>query len=185
MTSREIEKVGEKIRKLRHERGLTQAELSKRTNISQAHIARIENGNVDPRISTVDQLTAALAEQQGILTVKDIMSTKISLVAPDITVAECARLLIENQISQMPVVAQNQVIGSITERDIIRSLTKEPTVDGKNVRDIMSDPFPIVSEGLSIQSVEQLLEEYQAVLVQQRGGKLTGILSRSDVLKNL
>ncbi|MGH2588563.1 MAG: helix-turn-helix domain-containing protein [Dehalococcoidia bacterium] len=52
--------IGEQIRRLRRERGLSQAELARKAHTSQAAIARLELGDVDPKISTLDRVCEAL-----------------------------------------------------------------------------------------------------------------------------
>lgn len=53
---------GEDLRKERKDRNLSQAELSTRSSIapSSKHIAKIERGDVDPRLSTVLKISRAL-----------------------------------------------------------------------------------------------------------------------------
>lgn len=48
------------LARLRMERGLSQVDLSKLAKTSQSHIARIELGEVDPRLSTVRKIAKAL-----------------------------------------------------------------------------------------------------------------------------
>jgi len=48
------------IAKLRLERGLSQAELARQARTSQSYIARLEQGKVDPQISTVQKIAAVL-----------------------------------------------------------------------------------------------------------------------------
>ncbi|MEM1724974.1 MAG: CBS domain-containing protein, partial [Thermoplasmata archaeon] len=50
------------------------------------------------------------------------------------------------------------------------------------VRDFMDEPFPQVSENTPIKIVSYLLKNYQAVLVTSMG-KVTGIITKSDLLK--
>lgn len=45
---------------LRLQNGWSQAELAKRADTSQSHIARLELGNVDPQVSTVRKLAKVL-----------------------------------------------------------------------------------------------------------------------------
>ena len=40
------------IKELRDEAGLSQADVARLAKVSQAHIAKIEAGKVDPRLST-------------------------------------------------------------------------------------------------------------------------------------
>ena len=46
--------------RLRKDRGLSQAELSRRTGIAQAEISKIERGVIDPRSGTVAKLARGL-----------------------------------------------------------------------------------------------------------------------------
>lgn len=52
--------IGSRVRELRTSRGLTQAELAARIRSSQAAIARLEAGGVEPRLSTLDAIARAL-----------------------------------------------------------------------------------------------------------------------------
>ena len=52
--------VGRAIRELRRQAGLTARDLAARAGISAAMISRIENGQVSPSLTTLEQLAAAL-----------------------------------------------------------------------------------------------------------------------------
>src|SRR4051794_34699311 len=56
----ELDQPGHSIRARRMELGWTQAELSKRSGITQADISRLENGHLDARWSTIHRLSLAL-----------------------------------------------------------------------------------------------------------------------------
>lgn len=49
------------IKKMRIEAGLTQNELARMIGVSQAHIAKIENEKVDPRLSTINKILQVLS----------------------------------------------------------------------------------------------------------------------------
>ncbi|MFH5802785.1 helix-turn-helix domain-containing protein [Alienimonas sp. DA493] len=48
------------LRRLRHERGLTQAELSRRAKIALSYVGRLEAGTSAPGIDLLDRLAGAL-----------------------------------------------------------------------------------------------------------------------------
>ena len=53
---------GSTIKKMRLEAGLTQKQLAELARVSQAHVAKIEKGRVDPRLSTVNRILQVLIE---------------------------------------------------------------------------------------------------------------------------
>ena len=116
--------------------------------------------------------------------VKDVMSKPIHSVLPTETVQEASKSMIELGISQIPVI-DSGVVGTITERDIIRRITSNPSVKDLLVRDIMSDPLPTIAETSLLKDVESILEVFPAVIVSQKGGKLVGIVSRADIIRTI
>ena len=50
------------LRESRRRAGLTQRELARRTNVAQPTIARIESGQADPRVATLERLLAACGQ---------------------------------------------------------------------------------------------------------------------------
>lgn len=47
----------------RNEKGLTQKELSQLTGITQADISKLENGNANPSLKTLERLAAGLGKR--------------------------------------------------------------------------------------------------------------------------
>lgn len=60
INSRKIKKIGEKIRRLRKQQGLTQEELAVKVRVSSTYIGFIEQGLRNPSINTADKLARAL-----------------------------------------------------------------------------------------------------------------------------
>jgi transcriptional regulator with XRE-family HTH domain len=56
--ARRAYEIGRRVRELREEAGLSQAQLATRAGTSQAAIARLEAGGAEPRISTLDRIGA-------------------------------------------------------------------------------------------------------------------------------
>lgn len=52
--------VGDRVREIRHERGLTQAELSEKTGIGCPALSKIETGKARPHRVTITALALAL-----------------------------------------------------------------------------------------------------------------------------
>lgn len=58
----DLRAIGDALRERRIELGWTQARLAERSGVTQADISRIENGQIDPRWSTVRRLAVALSD---------------------------------------------------------------------------------------------------------------------------
>lgn len=69
---------GEEIREAREDRGLTQAALAERADVSQPLIARIENKDVDPTLETLHRIVVALNDREPV-----VDSEEIELFLPD------------------------------------------------------------------------------------------------------
>ncbi|MEM3769878.1 MAG: CBS domain-containing protein [Candidatus Bathyarchaeia archaeon] len=172
---------GSMLRKLRIEAKLTQKNLAELVGVSQAHIAKIEQGKVDPRLSTVNKILKVLTEGKEVKC-RELMTRGVLFARPEDNVLKVSEIMVRHAISQMPVIDGHKVVGTITEESIIRKLGSN--IANEKVRNIMDPPLPVVSEEASINAVRPLLERRQGVLV-ARGKKVIGIITRSDLLKTI
>jgi predicted transcriptional regulator len=172
---------GTSLKKLRTEAGLTQKRLAELVGMSQAHIAKIERGKVDPRLSTINKILAVLAEGKK-SRCGDIMTKDVLFAKPQNSILKVSEVMVRHGISQMPVLNGSRIIGTITEEDIIRNLSA--TIAEEKVQKIMDPPLPTASEETSVDAVRPLLERHQGILV-TRGKEFVGIITRSDLLKTI
>ncbi len=63
MPTMETVKIGRRLRVLREEHLMTQAELGEAAEVSRDQVSRIERDEVDPRFSTIRKLAKALGVQ--------------------------------------------------------------------------------------------------------------------------
>jgi predicted transcriptional regulator len=172
---------GTSLKKLRLEAGLTQKRLAELIGVSQAHIAKIERGKVDPRLSTVNKILAVINKGKNV-TCTDIMTEGVLSAKPSNSVLKVSEVMVRHAISQMPVLDGSRIIGTITEENIISNLGSD--IADKKVKNIMGTSLPTVSERTSVDTVRSLLEQHQGVLV-TKGKELVGIITRSDLLKTI
>jgi CBS domain-containing protein len=112
--------------------------------------------------------------------VREIMTTAVISVPEDATIEDVARLLARQRISGLPVVNKHgMLVGLVTEYDLISK-------DGHTVTDIMSRSVISVSPETDIEEVTHLLtnQRIRRVPVLQ-GDQLVGIVSRSDLIKQI
>lgn len=169
---------GETVRELRKKVGISQKELAKLAGISQAHIAKIETGKVNPRLSTINSIMSVL-KKTDVVKCKSVMKKRIVSVKPEDTVRSVINLMRSSGISQIPVIEKSMCIGSITERVLVEYIGSN--IRRKKVRDVMGKPFPIISSEDNIEIAKGLLEYHPAVLASS-GGKIVGIITKSDLL---
>ena len=168
------------LQKMRREAGLTQTELSLEIGVSQSYIARIENGSLDPKLSVANKIIAALNKHRDSVC-SEIMTTTPTAVNTRDPVSRAVQIMRERNFSQLPVLRAGNIVGLITEWDIIRNLNLN--LDEVSVEAVMSpEGVPVVDESTNIDSVIPLFETYQAIVVQKHG-RLMGIITRSDLLR--
>jgi CBS domain-containing protein len=110
----------------------------------------------------------------------DIMTRNVCTIQPEASAQQAAQLLDQKRISGAPVVnAQGQLIGMITEADIISKVNRE----GLRVADVMTHELIVVTEETPVGEIAQLLTERKIKRVPVvSDGKLVGIVSRADIV---
>jgi len=177
----------EDFKKLRLELDLTQHDLATRAGVSQPLIARIESGDVDPRLSTLHKIFNAFdaARKEKVL-VRDVMHSPIIHTTSDSSIEDAVRILEEHGFSQMPVIDKGVPVGSISTDQIVSSMTDQDIkkVSHLLVRNIMGESFPTVSLTSDANTVSRILEKNPAVLVLEKG-VVVGMVTKHDIMKML
>lgn len=137
----------------------------------------------------------------------DIMTSPVVTVTSDTDVATVAQLLLDHNISAVPVVdGEEGIVGVVSENDLLgrrskktnrpswlRLFSKEPqyleelaTARHLKVADVMTRDVISVTADTSIESLATLMHQRKLKRVPVLlGGKVVGIVSRVDVLKGL
>ncbi|MEM1655217.1 MAG: CBS domain-containing protein [Nitrososphaerota archaeon] len=177
----------ESLAKLRKRLGLSQRELARMSGVSQSLISKIERGRINPSYEAVRRILQALemarAERGAKLLAKDICTRDVICVEASDQLSKAINLMRRHGISQLPVLRNGILIGSISESSIMRKLERIRSTEVP-VGEIMDEAFPMIPEEASLSLVRQLLQEYPAVLL-QRDGRITGIVTKADLFKVL
>jgi predicted transcriptional regulator len=158
---------------------LTQSELADRADVSQPLIARIEGGDVDPRLSTLRRIVTALDEaESAVMHAGDIMHEGVVDVAPDDSVREAIDVMVKEGYSQLPVVRDGRPQGIISNSDIRRL---DPDNAGElPVAEVMRESITAVEPDATLDEVNGYLNHQDAVMVVE-DGQLRGIITEADV----
>ena len=170
------------LRQRRNDLELTQSELAERAEVSQPLIARIEGGDVDPRLSTLRRIVNALQEAESdVIRAGDLMHEAVVNVAPDDAVSDAAHLMEQEAYSQLPVIQDGIPVGSISQSDLVGL-----DADDRNepVAEHMSESFPTVSKDATLDEISNLLEHYKAVMITE-AGQTVGIITEADLAARL
>ena len=172
---------GGELKRLRKSAGLTQKKLAEKSGFSQALIARIERGSVNPTLRTLQKIHSALSGGKQKAEPYPMMSTPVIYALPGTRVREAIAVMQENGISQMPVMDGGKQAGSLIDSELVKILGTRK-LETLLVRDVMSKPFPEIGEGTDVDKIAELLRRSPAVLV-MRDGAVAGIITRADFLR--
>ena len=117
--------------------------------------------------------------------VKDAMHKGVEWVGPDTPVTELAKLMRGHDIGAIPIGENDQLIGMVTDRDIV---CKGLTNDGFDLRratarDVMSEGIHCCAEDDDLAKAVRHMEELKVrrLAVINKNKRMTGILSLGDI----
>lgn len=122
------------------------------------------------------------------LKAKDIMNTNVVSVKKDTPIFEAVELLVEYDISGLPVVEDDMTLaGILSEKDVVDLFYEESDeAENKKVSDYMTDPAVHFEENSSLVNIcDFLLKNLFRRIPVTSGGKLIGIISIKDVLNSV
>jgi len=173
------------LKRLRLAAGLTQKELSQLAGVSQALIARIEAGSVDPRLSTLRRILNAIPRVTSTRTVADVMHSPVISISSRESVRRAVELMERYQISQLPVIDDERVVGSVQENTLVHAISrsKDPAaLFDKPVLTVMEDAFPTIPPSANIAEVLSIFSYGKSAVLVFDKGKILGIITKIDVI---
>ncbi|MEM5365841.1 CBS domain-containing protein [Paraburkholderia azotifigens] len=140
----------------------------------------------------------------------DVMTTSVVFAHPHMTVREAAQILVEKNVSGMPVVDdKGELLGMITEGDLLhraeigtgagkrawwleflastRELASEYVREHSHrVSDLMTKDVVVVDEDTPVADIAELLERHRIKRVPVvKNGRVTGLVSRANLIRAL
>ena len=139
---------------------------------------------------------------------KDIMTTSVVTVSPETDIAEAVKLMLDRQISGVPVIDDSgRLIGILTEGDLMRRAELDTgrqswwinpisspeqeakayvKAHGLKVKDVMTKEVVTINEQEPLDRIAMVFEERGIKRTPvMRSGKVVGIVSRANLLRSL
>ncbi|MGB1048973.1 MAG: pyridoxal-phosphate dependent enzyme [Rhodothermales bacterium] len=127
-------------------------------------------------------------DEEGELVVGELINSGgkgVIAVSPSDTLQTAISRMVDNSVSQLPVLSGEDVVGCLTESVVLNRLIDEPGAKDHTVSDIMGDPLTVVDASMPVSGLSGLLREAPgAVLVRKTDGALR-IITKSDLIEAL
>lgn len=118
-------------------------------------------------------------------TVRDVMTTSVEACTTLDNVYEVASKMKELNVGAIPIVDNGQVMGMITDRDLVIRGIAERKPNSQKVTDVMSDHLVTASPDMSVEEASQLMAQHQVRrLPVVENGQLVGIVALGDLATN-
>jgi CBS domain-containing protein len=118
------------------------------------------------------------------ITVREVMTVGVETISPAGTLEQAAKKMKEHNIGILPVVEDEELLGVVTDRDIVlRAVSERLRPEMTRVRDVMTPEAIYCYEDQSITEVSLLMEKHlvHRLIVLDRNEKSVGIVSLSDL----
>jgi cystathionine beta-synthase len=132
-----------------------------------------DNHLLDPAITRVSDVAGGKTRKiPGLLTVSAGEPLRKALA-----------LVERHDITQIPVMRDGQVVGTLFDNEILKRVLEDSSALDQPVESLMDDPLPVVRSDEPVGEVTRLLASRNPAVLVSDNGKVTGILTRFDMLQ--
>jgi CBS domain-containing protein len=118
--------------------------------------------------------------------VRDVASSAVVAVGPAQSLREATQLMAKHRVGSAVVQDAEQLIGILTERDVLNAVASGEVPDEVSVQDIMTaDVVTVGPDWDLVEAAGEMARRRIRHLVVYEGGQLLGVLSVRDVLPAL
>ena len=116
--------------------------------------------------------------------VKDIMAKKIVSVESTVNVGDAIKLMAERNIGSVVVTRDGEMVGILTERDVLKKCYAPGQYTAMKAGEVMSEPLVTIRGDAAIGDAADLMAEKNARrLLVTENDKIQGIISQRDVME--
>jgi CBS domain-containing protein len=123
----------------------------------------------------------------GASEVADVMTSKVVTLSPHNTFSEAANLMNDRYFRHCIIVdAHGQIVGVISDRDILRALARNPNARSKSLDQIMTrNPVTVRRNTPIAEAVSKIVSKrINCLPVVEENGGVCGIVTSTDLLKS-
>ena len=132
-----------------------------------------DNHLLDPAVTRVSDVVGGKGRKiPGLLTVQAGEPLRKALA-----------LVEQHDITQIPVLREGAVVGTLFDNEILKRVLEDSSVLDQPVESLMGDPLPVVRSEEPVEHVTRLLASRNPAVLVSDNGKVTGILTRFDMLQ--
>lgn len=126
-----------------------------------------------------------MKRKEVVVRVRELMTESIVSVDSKTSVMEAAKLMAEKAVSSVLVRSQGELVGMITDRDIISRVISKGS-DSSKVRagEVMSSPLLTIDENATVDEAAKNMAEHNIRrLVVESGHQKVGVIAESDMIR--
>ena len=131
-----------------------------------------ENGFMEP---SMDMPISQLLSQKG-------KPRDLVYLMAEHKVSDAIKMMKEFDISQMPVMDNGKIVGSIQESSLLNIIFEDMTITEKSVKDIMKEPLPVVDLKERVSSVYSKLSGGSSAVIVTENDKPVSLVTKMDML---
>jgi CBS domain-containing protein len=114
--------------------------------------------------------------------VSEIMTSAAVIDQPDDTLADAARKMWQQQTGSLLVIDGEDLVGIVTERDVLKAVATGMSVDDTRISQVMSKDLVTVGPGTSLREAAKIMaDRWIRHLPVLDNGKLVGVISQRDL----
>ena len=111
----------------------------------------------------------------------DVMTPDVISAAPDTPLSELVRLMLDHQISALPIVQDGRIVGIVDEEDILLEVVDNPEHFNEPVSRAMASHLVTVPVDAPVSQLMEIFKRGMVAIV-MHGSEFQGLITRIDLL---
>ncbi len=125
----------------------------------------------------------------GKQTAQDIINRKgaqkLVFATKENSVKQAINLMTENDISQLPIMENNECVGTVHEKDLFKYVIEHQDNQNEKLEQIVKSPLPVISPRTTIEEMSGIIDQNNPAMLVKKSDGTFGIITRHDIIKSL